>query len=71
MRQAQRFNFVLLFAVCLTVAGCGGGAATRSAPAVPLVPESGVRSTDATGTAAIQPAARVMTTDVGTSVSMR
>jgi poly(3-hydroxybutyrate) depolymerase len=54
MRPAQRFSFVLLLALFLTAAGCGGGGVGRSAPAVPIVPESGVRSTDMVATTAIQ-----------------
>jgi len=43
-----------LLALFLTAAGCGGGGVGRSAPAVPIVPESGVRSTDMVATTAIQ-----------------
>jgi poly(3-hydroxybutyrate) depolymerase len=54
MRRAKRFDLFLLLAVCLAAAGCGGGGASRSAPSVPLVPDSGVRSTDAVATTAIR-----------------
>jgi poly(3-hydroxybutyrate) depolymerase len=48
MLRAKRFDLFLLLAVCLAAAGCGGGGAvTRGAPAVPLAPDSIVRSTEA------------------------
>jgi|GEM_PF-5683823 len=60
MRRAPLFGLFLSLAVGVAAAGCGGGAATHSAPAVPfapaapLAPDSAVRSIDAVTTTGIR-----------------